>query len=1114
MEEELELLERELKRRQWIPQTQKILFILLVNIPRYLCLRRTNLATEPERRFLAELKPDWLNDVLIENNSEGTREWILHSREFNDWLNPSGSESTLWIRGPSGVGKTVLAKYLYRQLYDNLSGTVSLPIAQKPQWASAISESHPVSFQVLAYFFGGTNSMRIKGFGVLQSLLYQVLSTDHKLFQYVYSKKLFRQPQRADFGQYMRLLSAVLRDASLSGTVIVLDALDECEEATRSLLINNLMAIGSQARVKVLVTSRWDSAVVIEPSIKIEMAYSNENVDRDINRYLTVAVKDFAREMKLSVQLETEVVTELLTYPPLQGYLWIRLVLRRIAKALTMRDLRNKLVRLPASLYDCYSEILSQYHGITAINLRKTLYFVNGAEEPLHVQELSALLAISESWASRNRDSQGSNPNNLRIETAKKSRVKDILENKTMNFEEDFIPCFRPLLIMNERSMSLAHPTLQSFLHQPAPIAQFQATLDLLWPEHYARRNTMPEVHAIMAIFCLQYMFAAFRDRTDPLGFRHFAARHWTEHARKAGKCQNEVLKALITTFFETNEFVSAWLHVLKSSGHTRDLLLPSTSDAALILSAFDLGSLYSAMLGISMESLAEKDFYQLNPLHFAAANNAISSVYWIKALCTDGGTWFDDLSTQTDTNFQTPLSLAAQRGHYEVVELLIYWTKSKVPFDGRVFEILASDGHIELFQDLYNNTTIQESNQLIHLLNQAAKLDSFDWMEKITFDFRSQVDMELASLAKLTENKVSLLHAALEMQSTTVLELLLDKEDFREAVDQNGCTALHVAADEGNVPIAAQLIQKGIWINARDFQGDAALHIASRNGYPEIVRLLCEKGSIVDIRNNSGQLPAHLAAETGHKDILQMLCEYGTNVRVMDQEGRNTLHAASKAGQEATVRILVAARADVNAMDFRRRTPAHYATESGDLRILYDLLIAGADPMASDLNQFCPIHLAAEQGSELLIQELLEVGVDSNCKDSEGRTPLHHSCYSKGSTIAAANILLERGADVAAPDSQGVHPIHLAAEQGSVSLVRLLISHGEDVNCSDTEGRTPLHYSCFSKRSTTAVVKLLIHRGTNVGRRDFGMNTPLYYAKQNNKNSVIELLMDAGACH
>ena len=1049
--------------------------------------------------------------MLIGSNSEGTCEWILHARELQDWLNLSGSESTLWIRGPPGVGKTVLARFLYVKLYDDLSADPSLPIVQKVQWGSATTNSHPASFKVLAYFFGSGKSKRNKGFSVVQSLLYQLLSTDQNLFRCVRGKQIFRQPQRGDFGQYMKLLSAILQDASLSGTVIVLDALDECEEASRSLLIKSLLAIASLSRVKMLVTSRSQSAVEIEPSIRMTLNYLNEDIDRDINRYLTTSVKEMRDKRRFSAQLEQEITSRLMKIRS-KSYLWIQLVLQGIERALTLRGLRRKLDQLSPCLLKSYSEVLSHSHGLIAITLRRALYFVMVAEEPLHIQELSALLAISQTWDIQALSSQGSDHTKQRMEIAKNLQVEETLVNKTLNFE-DFMPHFRPLLRINEGSISLVHFTLQEYVQQRSQYAHFQATFGVSWPDHSTRGDTMPEVHAIMATLCLEHMFAAFRDRSDSLGFCAFAAMHWANHARKAGECQNEVLKALVTAFFGTTEFVLEWLHILRSSKYAQGLVLPSASDTSLILAAFDLCSFYGDLLGISRESLATKDINQRTPLHFAAANDAISSIYWIKEICTKEGVSFDDLSSETDTNFQIPIHLAARNGHKRIVETLLDRKNSEVPFDENVFEIMASNGHKELFKILYNKTKVQDPYQFIHLLKQAAKLDSVELMTEISGHLRSLVDKGLLSSADLSDNRISVLHAALRMQSTTVIDFLLENEDFRDAVDRKRWTALHVAADEGNELVASRLIERGVWINALNSQGDAALHIVTRKGFAGVVRLLCDKGSRVDLQNSSGQLPAHLAAETGDEEILQTLCKYNTNFLPMDDEGRTVLHAASKAGPEATVHILMAAGADVNAEDSHGRTPLHYAVESRDLRILYSLLIAGAQPMYSDRDQICPIHLAAEQGSELVIQALLNGGRDPNCRDSQGRTPLHHSCASKRSTIPAATMLLESEADVRACDTQGIQPIHLAAEQGSESLVRLLISHGADVNCSDTEGRTPLHYGCFSKRSTTAVVKLLIRGGSKIDGPNSGIYTPLYYAKQNNKSLIVKLLTDLGAC-
>ena len=182
-------------------------------------------------------------------------------------------------------------------------------------------------------------------------------------------------------------------------------------------------------------------------------------------------------------------------------------------------------------------------------------------QEPLQVQELSALLAISQTWDTEDRSSQGSDLNTIRMEIA------------TSSGEEDFMPYFRPLVNTNEKSISLAHFTLHEFLRQHSTIADFQATFTLLSPDQCARSHVMPKVHSIVAILGLQYLFAAFRDRSDPLVFALYAAMHWTRHARKASVCHNQVLMALIRSFFENIEFVSRWLQILGNPGHAQNLV-------------------------------------------------------------------------------------------------------------------------------------------------------------------------------------------------------------------------------------------------------------------------------------------------------------------------------------------------------------------------------------------------------------------------------------------------------------------------------------------------------------------------------------------------------------
>ena len=151
---------------------------------------------------------------------------------------------------------------------------------------------------------------------------------------------------------------------------------------------------------------------------------------------------------------------------------------------------------------------------------------------------------------------------------------------------------------------------------------------------------------------------------------------------------------------------------------------------------------------------------------------------------------------------------MAARYSHKRIVEILLESMNSEVPFDGNLFEIMVSNGHKELFKIIYSKTKVQNPHQGMQLLKQAAKLDSVDLMMEESGDLRSLVEKEFITSVNLSDNKISVLHAALIMQSTTVIEFLLESEDFRDVLDRKGWTALHVAADEGNEPVASRLIE------------------------------------------------------------------------------------------------------------------------------------------------------------------------------------------------------------------------------------------------------------------------------------------------------------------
>ena len=168
-------------------------------------------------------------------------------------------------------------------------------------------------------------------------------------------------------------------------------------------------------------------------------------------------------------------------------------------------------------------------------------------------------------------------------------------------------------------------------------------------------------------------------------------------------------------------------------------------------------------------------------------------------------------------------------------------------------------------------------------------------------------------------------------------------------------------------------------------------------------------------------------------------------------------------------------------------------------------LLTAGHTPDS-------PVADAAMTGDLAAVRALLSDGADVNAPQGDGMTALHWAARSANADLA--RLLLDAGADVGAVTRIGAYTaLHLASEVGSAQVVRLLLAGGagQSATTEDVGGTSPLHLAAGA--GDAEAVRLLLEHGGDADAREARWGqTPLMYAAARGRESAVRVLLDGGA--
>jgi ankyrin repeat protein len=106
--------------------------------------------------------------------------------------------------------------------------------------------------------------------------------------------------------------------------------------------------------------------------------------------------------------------------------------------------------------------------------------------------------------------------------------------------------------------------------------------------------------------------------------------------------------------------------------------------------------------------------------------------------------------------------------------------------------------------------------------------------------------------------------------------------------------------------------------------------------------------------------------------------------------------------------------------------------------------------------------------------------------------------------------ILIDRGADINLPDTNGITPLYLACQEGHKDIVKLLLDKQADINVQITYGATPLYVACDGGHRD--IVKMLLDKQADVNLQTTNGITPLYISCKEGHTDIVKMLLDKQA--
>ncbi|KAJ7773701.1 hypothetical protein DFH07DRAFT_711731, partial [Mycena maculata] len=303
---------------------------------------------------------------------EGTGRWFLDSVEFDHWKISENSTS-LWIKGQSGTGKTVLSSTIIRELFND---------KQRPMHGTAVS-----------YFYFDFRDKKKQGVEMmLRSIILQLSAQSPH--PYTALNDLYQISKGQAQPTYHNLVDVLGRILSQLGcTYVVLDALDECTEPHILVQLVSRLRAWTKRPLHVLLTSQpceiFTKTFDNMPYVALEF----DTTHHDINLFVVDELRSNPNLEHLSLKYAEDVATKVVEKS--DGMFRLAACLLDVLSRQKLDpDINSILANLPEDLFGIYGRFLDPINCRDFHSVARVLRWLMFSAEAVTLRQLRDALTF------------------------------------------------------------------------------------------------------------------------------------------------------------------------------------------------------------------------------------------------------------------------------------------------------------------------------------------------------------------------------------------------------------------------------------------------------------------------------------------------------------------------------------------------------------------------------------------------------------------------------------------------------------------------------------------------------------------------------------------------